>query len=275
MHSALREAAQRLQQAQQDREACAPIRDLVTTALNDGAGDDSVALAYQIQQCNVGIGLEAGRRPVGRKIGLTSKSVQRQLGVGRPDFGMLFADMARGDGEVIAFDEVLQPKVEVEIALVLERDLPHEHHTFADIVGATAYALPAIEVVGSRVANWDISIEDTIADNASCGLFVLGSRPQRLASLDLVNCGMRLMRRGEPVSTGAGAACLNNPLNAAVWLANAMVRYGNPLKAGDIVMTGALGPMVEVAPGDVFQASIEGFGSVSTAFSAPQIGVKR
>lgn len=266
MHSALIEAADRLQQAQDTGRTCEPVRDLIAEAMADEPAADVSELAYQVQQHNVSAGLEAGRRPVGRKIGLTSKSVQTQLGVDRPDFGLLFADMARGDGDTIAMADTMQPKVEAEIALVLERELTYERHTLADIITATAYALPAIEVVGSRIANWDIHFEDTVADNASCGLFVLGSRPVQLSALDLTGCGMRLMRCGDPVSTGVGAACLNNPLNAAAWLADTMMRFGSPLKAGDVLMTGALGPMVAVEPGDVFQADIQGLGSVTAAF---------
>jgi 2-keto-4-pentenoate hydratase len=229
------------------------------------AGD--VDTAYRAQQKNTARWLAAGRRLVGRKIGLTSKAVQKQLGVDQPDFGMLFADMAIGDGEDVAVGRVLQPKAEAEIALVLERPLTHEKHTYADVIAATAYCLPAIEIVGSRVANWDIRLVDTVADNASSGLFVLGARPVKLDAFDIAACGMTMERRGEQVSVGGGAACLGNPLNAAVWLADAMLRYGCPLAAGDIVLTGALGPMVGVAPGDVFTANIQGLGTVRACFA--------
>ena len=138
--------------------------------------------------------------------------------------------------------------------------------TMRSLLSAVLRLDPAIEVVGSRVANWDISLLDTVADNASSGLFVLGSRPVRLERLDLVNCGMSLSLRGEPVSVGAGAACLDNPLNAALWLADTMARLGEPLRAGDVVLTGALGPMVAVRPGDVFSAEIQGLGRVTAAF---------
>ncbi|MNT20717.1 2-oxopent-4-enoate hydratase [compost metagenome] len=180
---------------------------------------------------------------------------------------MLFADMAVGDGEEIALSRTLQPKAEAEIALVLERDLTHEKHTFADISGATAYAVAAIEIVGSRIANWDITLADTIADNASSGLFVLGSRPVHLHDLDLVNCAMTMERAGQQVSAGTGTACLGNPLNAAAWLADMMVRMGSPLKAGDVLMSGALGPMVPVSAGDRLVARIEGLGEVRAVFA--------
>ena len=161
----------------------------------------------------------------------------------------------------------LQPKVEGEITLVLERDLTHEKHTLADIISATAYALPSIEVVGSRIENWNIKLTDTIADNASSSLFVLGSSPVRLGNFDLHGCRMTMERGGQRVSEGTGAACLGNPLNAAVWLADRMVKVGTPLRAGDVLMTGALGPMVPVGPGEQFTVNIEGLGSVRAVFS--------
>jgi len=249
--------------AETGRAPCAPLRERILAA---AGGADPVAAAYAVQQHNVRRRLEAGARVVGRKIGLTSAAVQQQLGVDSPDFGVLFADMAYGDGEPIPLARTLQPKVEAEIALVLERDLTHERHTFADLVSSTAYALPAIEVVGSRIENWQIKLLDTVADNASSGLFVLGSRPVQLGRFDLATCGMEMERRGETVSSGSGAACLANPLNAAVWLADMMVRVGTPLRAGDVLLTGALGPMVAVAPGDTFSARIEGLGEVRAVF---------
>ncbi len=258
MNNFIEQAAERLWQAHSCSQPCAPVRDLI------GASD--VAAAYAVQQINTERWINQGRRLVGRKIGLTSKAVQKQLGVDQPDFGMLYADMCVADGEAIDISRIIQPKIEAEIALVIERPLTHANHTVADIINATAYALPALEIVGSRVANWDIRLTDTIADNASSGLFVLGSRPVRLDAFDIVNCGMLMERRGDQVSIGAGAACLGNPLHAAVWLADVMASVGNPLQAGDIIMTGALGPMVVAAAGDVFEARIEGLGQVSASF---------
>lgn len=240
----------------------APVRDSIATL-----GEDILGNAYRVQQLNAARHVNAGARVVGRKIGLTSKSVQAQLGVDRPDFGTLFDHMAFCDGQEIPFSLTQQPKVEAEIALVLSHDLLDERHTVADILNSTAYALPAIEVVGSRIDNWDIRLADTVADNASSGLFVLGNRPVKLADFDVVTCGMLMERRGDQVSVGAGAACLGNPLHAAVWLSNTMVRVGSPLRAGDVVLTGALGPMVAVKPGDVLTAHIEGLGSVRALFS--------
>lgn len=257
------EIADLLWAAEQQGLPCAPLRERILEAAGQG---DPVACAYAVQQHNVQRRVAAGARVVGRKIGLTSVAVQRQLGVDSPDFGMLFADMAYGDGEPIPMARTLQPKIEAEIALVLERDLTFERHTFADLIGATAYALPALEVVGSRIENWNIKLLDTVADNASSSLFVLGSRPVILGQLDLAGCAMTMERGGETVSSGSGAACLANPLNAAVWLADMMVRVGTPLRAGDVLLTGALGPMVAVAPGDSFVASIGGLGQVRAVF---------
>src|SRR6218665_1099942 len=259
-NNAIQEAADRLWQAQAEKRPCAPVRDLVS----------DVDAAYAVQQKNTERWLQQGRRLVGRKIGLTSRAVQKQLGVDQPDFGMLFADMCAAEGELIDAGRILQAKIEAEIALIIEPPLIHDKHTVADIIDATAYALPALEIVGSRIANWNIGLSDTIADNASGGMFVLGSRPVKLSDFDIVRCGMLMERRGDQVSIGAGAACLGNPLHAAVWLADVMTRFGQPLQPGDIIMTGALGPMVAVSPGDVFDVQIEGLGRASASFGVLQ-----
>jgi len=253
--------AEQLYIAQQHKQPCPPINVEVNQT------DNPLEAAYQIQQFNVQRKIRAGGRIIGRKIGLTSKAVQQQLGVDSPDFGVLFADMAYGDGELIPSNQFIQPKVEAEIALVLKEDLDKVKHSFVDIINATDYALAAIEIVDSRIENWKISLIDTVADNASSAAFVLGSKPVQLKDIDLANCKMSMSRKGELVSEGVGKSCLANPLNAAVWLADEMVRRGNPMKKGDIVLTGALGPMVAVHPGDEFQVEIEGFGSVTAAFA--------
>lgn len=255
--TAIDQAAGRILAAYASGTPCAPVRDLVATP------DE----AYAVQERLTTTWLGEGRRLVGRKIGLTSAAVQAQLGVDTPDFGMLFADMAVPDGAEIPAGAVMQAKAEAEVALVLEHDLTHERHTVADLIRATAFALPAIEVVGSRIRDWDITLADTVADNASSGMYALGSRPVALADVDLRLCGMVLERRGEQVSTGTGTACLGHPLNAALWLADTLVRVGRPLRAGDTVLTGALGPMAAVAPGDVVEARIDGLGDVRVAFA--------
>jgi 2-keto-4-pentenoate hydratase len=255
----IEEAANLLFMAAQSGKPCAPVRTLIADGDADGA--------YTVQSINTVRGIQSGRRLVGRKIGLTSAAVQKQLGVHQPDYGMLFADMARNEGEDISLKDVMQPKVEAEIAFVLHGDLTEEQLTLADLLRAIDYALPSIEIVGSRIKNWDIRLTDTIADNASSGLYVLGSRPVQLSDFDARMAGMVMERRGEPVSVGAGAACMGNPLTAALWLAKVMARVGRPLMAGDVILSGALGPMVSVAPGDVFDVRINGLGSVRAAFA--------
>lgn len=250
--------AERLREAEASGRAIAPIRDEI--------GNGGAAMAYAIQAANTRYYMDTGRRISGRKIGLTAKAVQKQLGVDSPDYGMLYADMEVLDSEDIAWSRLMQPRVEAEIALVLDDDLDGEQLTLPEVISAVAYALPAIEVVGSRIENWNIRLVDTIADNASSGLYVLGATPVGVADVDWKMCGMVMERRGEQISLGAGAACLGNPLHAALWLARTMVAVGAPLRAGDTIMTGALGPMAPVAPGDVVEARINGLGAVRAVF---------
>ncbi len=251
--------AKELRQIYQSRRYCAPIRTRLP--------ENDLAAAYAIQDINTDHWLRAGRRLVGRKIGLTSKAVQEQLGVSQPDYGMLFADMCYADGETIPCEKLQQPKIEGEVALVLGSALDGDSLTLTDVMQSVDYALPAFEVVGSRIKDWKIGIVDTIADNASSGVFVLGTEARKLNEFDLRLCGAVVEHRGEPVSTGAGAACLGNPLIAALWLARKMVEVGRPLRSGDIVLSGALGPMVGVQPGDAFTLRISGLGSVRALFS--------
>ncbi len=181
---------------------------------------------------------------------------------------MLFADMELAPDEEVASGRVLQPKVEAEVAVVLERDLDSEQVTLSQLISTIAYVLPAVEIVGSRIKDWDIRLLDTVADNASSGLYSLGTRPRKLSEVDLRTCGMLMERKGEVVSVGVGAACLGHPLSAALWLTRKMAEVGRPLQAGDVIMTGALGPMVTVSPGDIIDTTIAGLGVVRTAFAA-------
>lgn len=236
--------------------------------LRDAATDVSSEAAYAIQEENTSHWeASGGRRLVGRKIGLTSKAVQAQLGVDQPDYGMLWADTAYVDGEIVPHENFLQPRVEAEIAFVMGQDLSGPDITATELIAAIEYAQVAIEIVDSRIADWDISLFDTIADNASFGGYVLGTRPVSLSRLDLANCKMQMHRGDQVVSSGAGADCLGNPLNATLWLARKMTQAGRPLQAGDVILSGAVGPMVHAEAGQTYQAEIEGLGAVRAAFS--------
>ncbi len=255
-------AADRLWEAAASGIPCDPIRDLIAP------GD--VTSAYAVATRNTTRVIEErGWRPCGRKIGLTSPAVQRQLGVDRPDYGVLFAELAHISGEAVPLDGLLQPKVEAEVALVLDRDLDLGTHTIADVISAVAYVLPALEIVDSRIENWDITFVDTVADNASSGRFVLGTVPTPLTGLDLAAVEMTMTLNGEQCSQGRGADCLGHPLRAARWLADTMSQLGTPLRAGDVVLTGALGPMAAVVAGDEVVAELSGLGTVVAGF-APQ-----
>ncbi|WP_404713714.1 2-keto-4-pentenoate hydratase [Sphingomonas sp. MMS24-J13] len=248
------EAAVRLREAY-DGGAIPPLRDLLAP--------DDADMAYAVQAANTGFWTEQGRRIVGRKVGLTAKAVQKQLGVDQPDFGVLFDDMEIVDGGRLDPSRALQPKVEAEVALILDADLAGPDISFEDVSNAVGAVAPAIEIVDSRIADWKITFADTVADNGSSAFFVLGADRKPLSGLDLWTCGMALEINGEVVSVGAGAACLGHPLNAALWLAKTLVGRGEPLRAGDIVLTGALGPMVALAPGDGVRATVGGLGAVS------------
>ncbi|MFF2502521.1 2-keto-4-pentenoate hydratase [Streptomyces sp. NPDC058067] len=259
-NDAVAQAAQRLLSASAHRIPCPPVRDLI--------GSDDVKAAYAVQELLTAHRLEAGGQVTGRKIGLTSPAVQRQLGVAQPDFGVLFADMSVPDGASVPVAELLQPKVEAEIAFVLGADLAEGPLDDAQVRDAVAQAVPALEIVDSRIADWDITFGDTVADNGSSALYVLGSSARPLTDFEPVEADMTLKRHGETVSTGNGAACLGDPLTALGWLARTARDVGDPLRAGQVVLSGALGPMVPAAAGDVFTADISGLGSVSVRFHA-------
>jgi 2-keto-4-pentenoate hydratase len=253
------EALHRLGAARATRRPCAPVRALLP------AGD--LDAAYAVQSAWIAGQQAAGAILVGRKIGLTNPVVQRQLGVDQPDFGVLLDTMECRTDAPIEIARVLQPKIEAEIAFVLARDLTAPVIGPADVAAATAYVVAALEIVDSRIAGWDIDIVDTVADNASSGLFVLGDRHVDLAELDLPACRMTLLRAGEAVSNGSGADCLGDPLVAVAWLATTARDRGRPLRAGEIVLSGALGPMVPVTAGDRFHARISGVGEVTASFT--------
>ena len=238
--------------------AIAPIRELLPL------GD--VQAAYAVQEANTRYWLNSGRTLVGRKIGLTSKAVQQQLGVDQPDYGMLFADMALKSGEHVPEGRLIQPKVEAEVAIFLNKDLTAERIEAAELIAAVGALAPAIEIADSRIQRWQISLVDTIADNASSGMFVVGAERRSFADIDVVGCEMILTCDGENVSEGSGAACLGSPYISAQWLAQKMVEVGRPLLRGDVILTGALGPMVVAAKGRRYKATITGLGEVEVSF---------
>jgi 2-keto-4-pentenoate hydratase len=250
--------ADELGEARRIRRAIAPIHPRL--------GERATDLAYAVQQLGIDRAVRAGDRVVGRKIGLTSVAVQRQLGVDQPDAGTLLASMELASEDVVP-DCLIQPKAEAEVAFVLESDVTPERPTASEVLAAIGYAVAAIEIVDSAIVDWKIGIVDTIADNASSGLYVLGTERRKVSAVDLRLAGMVLEKNGEPVSFGAGAACLGHPLRAVLWLARTLAARGTPLRAGDIVLSGALGPMVTTAPGDRIEARIEGLGRVGATFA--------
>lgn len=237
-------------------------------ALSVDTGKPVDDLAYAVQQVNVERTIaERGTRVCGRKIGLTSKTVQAQLGVDRPDFGALYADRCFGDGDQIDASRLISPRVEAEIALVLKDDLDLGQHTLADVIRATDFALTALEIVDSRIKDWTIGFVDTVADNASGDSFVLGAVPHRLDGLDLAALEISMSIDGTEVSSGFGRNCLGNPLLAAIWLADTLSNVGTPLKAGDVVMTGAVSPMAPFAAGQTVVADFGQLGTISVEAS--------
>jgi 2-keto-4-pentenoate hydratase len=222
--------------------------------------------AYAVQEANTNRWLAQGRRIVGRKIGLTSKAVQAQLGVDQPDYGMLWADWCFAEGELVLTSRMIQPRAEAEIAFVMDRAVDAVDTSMTDLIRAIGYCVPAVEIVDSAIADWKITLADTIADNASGAGFVLGASPRKVTDVDLRLCGMVLAKNDVPVSLGVGAACLGHPLNATLWLARTMARVGRPLQPGDVVLSGALGPMTNVVAGDRVHVEIQGFAPFTVPF---------
>lgn len=234
--------------------------------MRDLIGATDIAAAYAVQEQVNQARIAAGAHVVGRKIGLTSKAVQQQLGVDRPDLGMLFADMEYDAAAPLPLDRLIQPKVEAEIAFVLGADLVDGELDLAQVTAAVDHAVAAVEICDSRIAGWDITFGDTVADNASAGGYVLGSERRTLDDFSPVDAEMRMTVSGEEDSTGTGAACLGDPLLALQWLARTARELGDPLRAGQVVLSGALGPMRTAAPGASVEVTITGLGSVSVTF---------
>ena len=222
--------------------------------------------AYRIQQRLNIRRIEAGERIIGKKIGVTSQVVMDMLGVYQPDFGMLTDAMLYQEGEAIPAASLIQPKAEGEIAFVLKHDLQGPGVSAADVLAATGGVMACFEIVDSRIRDWNIRIEDTVADNASCGVFVLGQRVVDPREVNLIGCAMTLEKNGKVVTKGSGAAALGNPLEAVAWLANTLGKLNESLKAGEVVLSGSLAAMVPVAAGDSLNVSIDGIGNCSVRF---------
>ncbi len=231
--------------------------------ISETFGITGLDAAYAVAECNTRARLESGRRVAGLKVGLTSKAVQQQLGVDQPDFGILFDDMEYLNAAEVPMARLLQPKVEAEVAFVVLRDVQGSSPTYSEFLACLSHALPAIEIVDSAIADWKITLVDTVADNASSGLYVLGDQPMNIGALSLGAVGMQMTQNGQVVSIGTGAACLGHPLRAAYWLARTMAARGQGLRGGQVILSGALGPMVPVAAGDLVHASIGALGGVS------------
>ncbi len=229
--------------------------------------DITIEDAYNISLRMIERRVAAGEKIIGKKIGVTSKAVQSMLNVHQPDFGFLTDAMAYSEGQEMPISEqLMQPKAEGEIAFILKKDLMGPGVTNADVLAATDCVIPCFEVVDSRIENWNIKIQDTVADNASCGLFILGDKAVDPRKVDLATCGMVVEKNGSIISTGAGAAALGSPVNCVAWLANTLGEFGIPLKAGEVILSGSLVPLEPVQAGDHMSVSIGGMGSASVRF---------
>ncbi|MCB9948248.1 MAG: fumarylacetoacetate hydrolase family protein [Rhodospirillaceae bacterium] len=226
-------------------------------------GPADIDRAYRIQHLNTRHAIEAGRQHCGWKIGLTAEAVQRQLGVDEPDYGALHADMALRSGDSLDLSNLIHPRIEAEIGLVVSSDITRRGLSPETVAGSIAHAVPALEIVDSRIADWKIGIVDTIADNGAAARFVLGDRTHPLGTVDLARCRMELRRNGVPVSAGVGAASLGHPLTALCWLADILIDHGMVLRTGDLVLTGALGPVAPLASGDRFTAAFDQLSDVT------------
>jgi len=253
----LREIADRLSTAERERKAIDP---------PSAQAKLSSADAYRIQMINVERGVAAGRKIVGRKVGLTSLAMQKMLGVNEPDFGHLFDDMILRSGGECLTGSLMLPRVEPEIAFVLSRELRGPGVTRADVIAAAEYVTPALEIIDTRIRDWKISLADTIADNASSARVVLSAEKSSPSACDLANVGMTLEKNGSAVEKGVGAAVLGHPAEPVAWLANKLAEFGQTLAAGSIIIPGALCRAVDVAAGDFIVARFDQFGTVSVRF---------
>ncbi|OMP68433.1 2-keto-4-pentenoate hydratase [Domibacillus epiphyticus] len=250
-----------------DRLAVAEENANAVKPLTERHPDISVREAYMIQLKTIERKVEAGASIVGKKIGLTSLAMQKLLGVDQPDYGHLLNRMEVEDGGKVSLGRLIQPKVEAEIAFKLNQDLVGPRVTSTEVLLATEYIQPALEIVDSRIEDWQIKLQDTIADNASSGMYVLGGQPVSVDKVDLSHLGMAFYKNNKLVNTGVGAAALGGPANAIAWLANKLFEFGIYLEAGEIILSGALSAAVQAEAGDVFTARMAHIGEVSVTFT--------
>lgn len=255
----IQQYGEELYQAWQSRRAVPP--------LIEREPDITIEDAYRIQEAFVARRVAAGETIVGKKIGATSKAVQDMLGVYQPDFGMLTSGMVYQEGDIVDLNQMIQPKAEAELAFVLKEDLKGPGITAMDVIRATDYVLPCFEIVDSRITDWKLKIQDTVADNASCGVYVLGKTKGDPRKLDITLAGMVLEKNGELYSTGVGAAVQGSPANAVAWLANTLGELGIPFKAGEVILSGSQSTLVPVADGDELVCTVGGLGSCRVRFS--------
>jgi len=253
--------AQELFDAQNNRLAVSPL----VTRYPELTIDD----AYQVSLKTLALRTQAGEKVIGKKIGVTSEAVQKMLNVHQPDFGFLTDTMHHGNGSTISLKaaNLIQPRAEGEIAFCLKHDLQGPGVTAQQVLDATEWVAPCFEIVDSRISDWKITIVDTVADNASCGVFVIGDQHTDPKSLDLAAVKMAVQHNGQPAGTGIGAAVQGHPAQAVAWLANTLGEYGIEFKKGEIILSGALAPLIDAKAGDEFSMEIAGLGTCSVSFS--------
>ena len=256
--SVIKDAYEHLLHAEQTKKSVTPLTDLYPSL--------TVHEAYQVQLKAIDQKVKAGQKIVGKKIGLTSFAMQELLGVDQPDYGHLLDSMSVTNKGSIAVDSLFEPKVEGEIGFVLNKDLKGPNVTAEDVLAATEFIIPALEIVDSRIVNWKIKLQDTIADNASCGLYVLGEEKFTVNGLDLTKIKMNLYKNGELMNKGTGADVLGHPATCVAWLANKLSEYNVLLKAGEVILSGALSAAVIAQKGDVFTAEFSELGKVEVTF---------
>lgn len=253
----LHEYATALYNAQVDKVPIAPLTDQCSSL--------TIEDAYAIQQEVVQMKLAAGHRVIGKKIGLTSKEIRKQVGVFEPDYGILTSEGLLTDGGELKMENFIAPRIEAEIAFILGKDIGKSMYPVkaSDIIDCTLGVVPALEIVDSRIEDWKIRIQDTISDSASYAAIVMGSRLTPLTNLDLDIVGMAAYKNGELVHASSSAAVMGNPINAIIWLVNKMLGFGLEFKKGEVVLSGSLTPVFSMQAGDHVQVKFDHLGSVS------------